>query len=90
MLTITEADQSDLPPYIRVLGLTGRGRQILNRAKTTATLPIVTRPGEIRHLSSFARRVFQLECIADDLWGLSVPSIQPCGRTFTDPVIFVP
>ncbi|MBQ9081944.1 MAG: nucleotidyltransferase family protein [Clostridia bacterium] len=90
MLTITEADQSALPPYIRVLGLTGRGRQILNRAKTTATLPIVTRPGEIRHLSSFARRVFQLECIADDLWGLSVPSIQPCGRTFTDPVIFVP
>ncbi len=90
MLTATEADQSALPPYIRVLGLTGRGRQILNRAKSAATLPIVTRPGDIRLLAPFAQRIFQLECIADDLWGLSIPTIQPCGRTFTDPVIFVP
>ena len=88
MLTVTEADQSALPPYIRVLGLTPRGRQILQRAKSTATLPIITRPGDIRTLSSFAQRVFQLECIAGDLWGLSVPAIQPCGREYTDPVQF--
>jgi predicted nucleotidyltransferase len=88
MLTVTEADQSALPPYIRVLGLTPRGRQILQQAKSTATLPIVTRPGDIRALSPFAQRIFQLECIAGDLWGLSVPTIQPCGQEYTDPVQF--
>lgn len=89
MLGITEADQSALPPYIRVLGLNQRGRQILHRARQTAFLPIITRPAGIRQLSPFAQRIFQLECAAGDLWGLSTPIIQPPGLEFTDSIVYV-
>ena len=68
------------PPYIRVLGFNNRGSEILAAAKKSATLPIVTRHSHIPDLGGEAARVYALECRAADLYGLCLPTRQPCGK----------
>ncbi|MBQ3094135.1 MAG: nucleotidyltransferase family protein [Clostridia bacterium] len=78
-----------LPPYIRVLGATSAGLQILQRAKETATLPIVTRASQIAALDDRAQRLFAVECRATDLYALTLPTPYPCGREMTAGMIRV-
>ena len=66
-LGITEAIQKQLPPYIRVLGATKRGLEILKLAKQTCNLPIVSTYSELRRLDNFSKKVFETECRATDL-----------------------
>lgn len=74
-----------LPPYLRVLGMTPMGEQILRQA--TPSLPIAIRPGDFQRLGTEAQRLFALETNADDLYALGVPVPTPCGRDYTEPLI---
>ena len=76
-------------PYIRVLGLTDRGRKVLRIMQQNAALPIITRPAEIRSLGENARRVFELECAATELRALSLPTIPPTGSEYTEQIIYI-
>lgn len=76
-------------PYIRVLGFTGKGKELLRRARSTAELPIVMRAGDVSQLSDIAERSFSLECTATDIFNLSLPNIRPCGTEMTDNLIIV-
>jgi predicted nucleotidyltransferase len=67
------------PPYIRVLGASTRGLELLGAAKTAAKLPIVTRTAQINEIGGFAKTVFELECLASDLYALCLPRPLPCG-----------
>lgn len=67
------------PPYLRVLGMNPRGREILRAAKKLAALPIVGRHAGFMRLSDFSKKIYFLECRATDLYGLCLPKIQPCG-----------
>ena len=89
LLGITAADRAGLPPYARVLGLNHRGREILRRCRTSASIPIVMRPAELRTLGPDAQRVFALDCTAADLWALACPRILPAGRACTTPVAYI-
>ena len=55
--------EKTLPPYIRVLGLNERGRQVLHEAKPS--VPVVTKPADGKRFS-----VFQLEARACALYAL--------------------
>lgn len=72
-LGLEAGDRPQRVPYLRVLGCTPRGRELLHRMKQTARLPILTRPGQAKGLDETGRRVFQLECRATDLWQLCLP-----------------
>lgn len=72
----------ELPCYLRVLGMTPTGQQILKQARPT--LPIAIRPGDFQRLGGEALSLFELEAHADDLYGLSLPSPTPCGRDYTE------
>lgn len=61
-------------PYLRVLGCTGRGRELLRGMKQQAKLPLLTKPGQIRRLGEPGQRVFQWEARATDLWQLCLPA----------------
>lgn len=78
-------DLPKLPPYLRVLGMTPMGEQILRQA--TPSLPIAIRPGDFQRLGKEAQRLFSLETNADDLYALGVPVPTPCGRDYTEPLI---
>ncbi len=57
-LGLTAQDRLDAPPYLRVLGFTAKGQNLLRQMKTTATLPVIVKPAHGAKLPSEARRVF--------------------------------
>lgn len=68
-LGITEEIQSKTPPYLRILGATKKGLEVLNRAKLTASLPVISRSSDFNGLDKFAERIFELECNSTDFYG---------------------
>lgn len=87
-LGLTAADRPQAPPYLRVLGLSPRGRRLLARMRTSASLPVLTKPAHVRALPEHARRLFELESRSTDLYGLCFSHIRPCGLEWTTgPVI---
>ncbi len=75
-LGLTAADRAEKVPYLRVLGLNGRGQTLLREMKKKGKLPIVTKPAHAKKLDEAGRRLFQLECRNTDLW-------QMCRRELT-------
>ncbi len=73
-LGLTADARPDDPPYIRVLAVGARGREILRRAKFRGTLPVLTKPAAVRRLSPEAQSLFALESRAADLYALLYPS----------------
>lgn len=67
------------PPYLRVLGVGPQGPGILKKAKQKALLPIVGRYADTASLGARARRTFDLESRAADLYALCMPKPAPCG-----------
>ena len=72
-LGLTPEQRPERVPYLRVLGCNDRGRSLLRAMKKTASLPILTKPGQVRYLDETARQVFSLEARGDDLWRLCLP-----------------
>ncbi len=87
-LGLTAADRPAHVPYIRVLGMNGRGRELLGRMKKTGTLPVLTKPAHARRLEAEGRALFEREARCTDLFALCTPRPQPCGLEWTTgPVI---
>lgn len=78
-LGLSRSHTAAMPPYLRVVGLGPRGREILRCAGHAARLPIVTRHADVMGLGTFARHIYALECRATDLYGLFLPRVQPSG-----------
>lgn len=70
-------------PYIRVLGLNGRGQELLARMKKTCTLPVITKPAHARKLTGEGLELFCRESGYTDLYALCTPKTQPCGLEWT-------
>ena len=69
-----------LPPYLRLLGMSEKGRRVLSRR--ASDLPLAVRAGDFQKLSPAARESFRLEARADDAYALASPSPQPPGRDY--------
>lgn len=82
-LGLTAADVPAEPPYLRVLGFNARGREVLKQMKTTAQLPILTKPAHARELDGPGRRLFELEAQCTDLYGLFLLQLPPPGQEWT-------
>ena len=68
------SDMSCAPiPYIRVLSTNSRGKEILKAMKNSASVPIITKPASAKKLSGNARRIFELEARATDIYSLMFP-----------------
>ena len=86
-LGIKKEDVLTPVPFVRVLGFNENGAKILKKAKETATLPIVTKSSEINALGETAKRVFDLECFARDVFSLTLPVRDEFGKEKTDKLI---
>lgn len=80
-------DYKGNPPYIRVLAMNEKGKEILKEAKEKAKLPIVTKASDFDELSDYGRQVFLLEDMCTDVFSLSSPAILPCGREKTTGIV---
>lgn len=86
-LGLTREQCEGLPPYIKVLAMNEKGREILKAAKETAALPIVTKASDFDNLSERAKEVYSLEGMCTDVYSLATPVIFPCGREQTSQII---
>lgn len=73
-LGLRAEDAGGVPPYLRVLAANSRGRTLLRRMETAASLPLLTRPATVRGLDARAQRVFDLGAQAADLLALGCAS----------------
>ncbi|MGN1003504.1 MAG: nucleotidyltransferase family protein [Oscillospiraceae bacterium] len=87
-LGLTQADRPETPPYLRVLGMNETGRALLREISAQGTIPVLTKPAQVRRLSAEAQHLFELEARATDLYGLCMPQIPPCGTEWLEgPVV---
>lgn len=82
-LGLSAEDFSPHPGYLRVLGSTARGRELLKQMKLCATLPILTKPAHARALHDRSAKDFALECRCTDLYDLCFPIPPKSGREWT-------
>lgn len=82
-LGLREADRPACPPYLRVLGANGRGREALREMKGKASLPVITKPAHGRGVP-----LLELEARCTDFYQLCRRDPGPCGLEWTtDPVM---
>ncbi len=89
-LGVTERVQTKDPPYIRVLGFNGRGREILSAARDTASLPVSSSLARLRELGGAAEEFALLEAAAGDQYELALGRPGPCGREYTQKPVILP
>jgi predicted nucleotidyltransferase len=68
-------DTRGLPPYARLLALSGKGRDCLAPLRGKASVPLLNRPGAVRRLGSRAERAFSLGAEAHALYRLQFVTI---------------
>ena len=86
-LGFTKEQCEGTPPYIKVLAMNEKGKEILKKAKETATLPVITKASDVDALDERAKEVYSIEGMCTDVYSLATPVIFPCGREQTTPVI---
>lgn len=70
--------------YIHILGMNGRGREILAAAKQNGCpLPMDTSLRSLMNASRAAHRQGAFEARCGDIWSLSLSKPRPCGADFT-------
>ncbi len=69
-LGITNKIQAKRPPYLRILGATNEGLEILNAMSGRVKLPVISKFSEIADKNDFSKKVFELECKATNLFGV--------------------
>ena len=77
-------DYKGEPPYLHILAMNDKGKEILKEAKEKATKPIVTKASDFDNLDEYGRHVFALEDMCTDVYSLASPVILPCGREKTN------
>lgn len=82
---ITKKIQSENPSYIRVLGFNKEGEQLIKLSKPK--LPLVVNSKDIAKLSSGAKKLFEIESNAEDIFALSTPKVLKCGLAYTNGII---
>lgn len=76
---------SDLEvPYIRVLGMNEKGKEILKEMRDKAKKPIIMKYADINNAGALARKIFEFECMAADLYSLAFKKPLPCGTEMTN------
>lgn len=85
-LGIKKSDLKSAPSYVRILGMNGKGREILSAA--SCSLPMDTSLKALSDSGEKQRRLAFLEDRAGNLYGLAFEKKRPCGTDFTaKPVI---
>ena len=86
-LGITKKAGEGQSPYIKVLAMNEKGREILREAKKKASLPIITKAADAEKLNESAKKMYELESVFTDIYSLAAPEVQPCGREKTEKLI---
>lgn len=73
--------------YIRVLGFTKKGEELLRQMKSKASVPVITSYKDALGLPAEAMELYMLESKARDIFSLAEPLPDGCGTFMTDKII---
>ncbi|MBR0415248.1 MAG: nucleotidyltransferase family protein [Clostridia bacterium] len=73
-------------PYLRVLGMSAGGKELLKEMKETASKPVIMKYADFQAADGFARKIFSFECRATDLYSLAYTKPAPCGIEMTNTI----
>ena len=59
------------PSYIRVLGVSNKGKKLLGTISKSSNLPVLLSSSDALNLTSYAKELFDLECLATNLYVLA-------------------
>ena len=80
---VTSSDVHSAPTFTRLLASNSRGKESLKYLKQHSSLPILSRPSDVRHITDAkTRNAIELADYADSLYFLSVPSPQPVEKLY--------
>ena len=88
-LGVTAKDVNTLPPYLRVIGFSEKGRRLLSEVKSKSTLHLDASLASLRAKGGACARFAYLEEFATDIFGLTLPGILPCGYEYTEQGVFL-
>ena len=74
-LGLTPGSFPSQPAYLRPLAANATGRALLARMRREASLPVLTKPADVRRLGHSAQALFALESRAADLYSLGFPDL---------------
>lgn len=90
LLGITKEDVSQPVPYIRVLGFNEKGQQLLSEIKARGNLPLITNVADgYKKLDDKAKRIFDIDVLATDVYSLGTSKISSCKLDFIYGIIKV-
>lgn len=75
-LGLTPDDVPAAPLYLRPLAANETGRALLAQMRKTASVPLLTKPADVRRLSPAAQALFALEVRATELYTLAYPDLR--------------
>ncbi len=81
--------QQQSPPYLRILGMNERGREILSKMKVTAKLPVSTSLARLAEYSDQAKIFAHTEADCADQYRLFTESVFPCGQDLRESASFL-
>lgn len=74
-LGLRPSEFPDKPAYLRPLAANAAGRALLARMRKESSLPILTKPADVRRLDQAAQALFTQEAHAADLYSLGYPDL---------------
>ncbi len=75
------------PPYLRVLGFSEKGKELLSEIKKRCSLPIVSSYSDAKRISKAAQEYFEKEAKFTDFYSMLTPKIQPTGAEFSQGIV---
>lgn len=82
---VTREDLASPPAYLRLLAANERGRKFLSETRKSRTVPVVTKPCEIKALGKGAQRAAALQQLACGLYALCMPNATDPAVLLTQP-----
>ncbi len=88
LLNITKAELKREVAYIRVLAFNEKGAEILSEIKRSGKLPLITNVADgYNSLDDNAKKLFDIDLLAGDIYSLATENIKPSGEDFTRKII---
>ena len=79
LLGITDGLLSVPVSYIRILGINGRGTELIRMIKGSAKLPLISKTADISTVGEDAKKLFEAECRATDVYSILTETNGSCG-----------
>lgn len=88
-LGMPQTMQQETPPYLRVLGMNERGKELLSCMKSSAVLPVSTSLKKLSQTSDKAFRFASLQSNCADLYALLTQQVLPSGEDYRQSAVFL-